>query len=274
MFIRKLFTKLLKQTQNVLNLREMSSPASKVMSSTFGHKTCPQKTQNYTTIVCEGNIGSGKTTFLQHFNQMSESTVKQTEVLSEPIEKWRNVRGLNLFQLLCDDTKRWSFAFQSYVQLSMLELHQKQPISTDITIKLMERSLYSARFCFVENLFRNKLLKHEEYVILDEWFQYIVNNEHNVNVDLIIYLRTDPEVVYERILKRGRNEEKNITLDYLKSLHELHEEWLLNRSKFAIPAPVITIDANSNLEEVKRLYDTHSQNILNGNAIKELNICN
>jgi deoxyadenosine/deoxycytidine kinase len=229
-----------------------------------------KKSKNLTTIVVEGNIGSGKTTFLEHFSNMSQSTQRQTEVLSEPIEKWRNVRGINLFELLYEDINRWCFPFQSYVQLSMLELHQKEPKTNDISIKLMERSIYSARYCFVENLFRTNRLKPEEYNILDEWFKYIVNNEHNVSVDLIIYLKTDPEVVYQRIKKRGRNEEKNITLNYLKCLHELHEQWLYKKSEFAIPAPVLTIDANSDLEQVKLLYDKHSQNILNAN---ERNFC-
>lgn len=232
-----------------------------------------KKSKNLTTIVVEGNIGSGKTTFLEHFSTISQSTQRHTEVFGEPIEKWRNVRGINLFELLYEDINRWCFPFQSYVQLSMLEIHQKEPKTNDISIKLMERSIYSARYCFVENLFRTNRLKPEEYIVLDEWFKYIVNNERNVNVDLIIYLKTDPEVVYERIKKRGRNEEKNITLNYLKSLHELHEQWLYKKSEFAIPAPVLIIDANSDLEQVKRLYDKHSQNILNGNTINERNVC-
>jgi len=52
-----------------------------------------------------------------------------------------------------------------------------------------------------------------------------------------VYLRTDPEVVYDRICQRGRSEEKSISLNYLKSIHELHEDWLI-RKKFFLPAPV------------------------------------
>ena len=52
-----------------------------------------QKNRPFTVIV-EGNIGSGKTTFLNYF-----SNFKDVEVLQEPIDRWRNVQGHNL--LVC-----------------------------------------------------------------------------------------------------------------------------------------------------------------------------
>lgn len=50
-----------------------------------------------------------------------------------------------------------------------------------------------------------------EYIVLDEWFKWIIGNER-IKVDLIVYLKTDPQVVYERIKKRSRSEEVGITL--------------------------------------------------------------
>lgn len=44
------------------------------------------------TVLIEGNIGSGKTTFLNHFQQFQEKIC----LITEPVEKWRNVRGVNL----------------------------------------------------------------------------------------------------------------------------------------------------------------------------------
>ena len=72
------------------------------------------------TIIVEGNIGAGKTTFLQIFEQCcARASMPPPLVVPEPINLWRNVGGVNVFQLLADDPKRWSFAFQSYVQLTM-----------------------------------------------------------------------------------------------------------------------------------------------------------
>lgn len=43
------------------------------------------------TVCVEGNIGSGKTTFLSHFKKFDNITV-----LEEPVELWRDVSGANL----------------------------------------------------------------------------------------------------------------------------------------------------------------------------------
>lgn len=44
------------------------------------------------TVLIEGNIGSGKTTFLNHFQQFQDKIC----LITEPVEKWRNVKGVNL----------------------------------------------------------------------------------------------------------------------------------------------------------------------------------
>ena len=49
-----------------------------------------------------------------------------------------------------------------------------------------------------------------------------------------IYLRTDPEKCLERIHKRGRREEQSIDLDYLKSIHDVHEDWLTRKNCFVV----------------------------------------
>lgn len=41
-----------------------------------------------------------------------------------------------------------------------------------------------------------------------------------------VYLKTDPEVAYQRIKTRNRSEEKDVPFEYIKHLHELHEKWL------------------------------------------------
>lgn len=75
-------------------------------------------------VIVEGNIGSGKTTFLNIFANSSSITKIEDRpfIVPEPIEAWRNVNGQNVFQLLAEDTKRWCFTFQSYVQLTMAKV--------------------------------------------------------------------------------------------------------------------------------------------------------
>ena len=98
------------------------------------------------TVIIEGNIGCGKSTLLQHLAQIPD-----TETFQEPVTEWRDVRGHNTLGLMYEDPKRWSFTFQSYVQLTMMKLHEKKA-SNPKAIKIMERSLYSSQYCFAENL--------------------------------------------------------------------------------------------------------------------------
>ena len=61
------------------------------------------------TVAVEGNIGSGKSTFLEHFEKYSS----QVELLPEPVESWRNLGGHNLLQQMYEEPGRWSFLFQT-----------------------------------------------------------------------------------------------------------------------------------------------------------------
>merc|ERR1719150_2873527 len=128
---------------------------------------------------------------------------------------------------------------------------------------MMERSLLSARYAFVENLFNSGLMQESEYLVLSEWFNFLVScPQMNFHVDQIIYLRTEPEVVFERIKNRNRSEENTIPLQYLKELHDLHEEWLVHQTKIKPQAPVTIIDVNGNLEDLSEKYLKCRQEIL------------
>jgi deoxyadenosine/deoxycytidine kinase len=50
----------------------------------------------------------------------------------------------------------------------------------------------------------------------------------------IIYLRSTPTICADRIKIRNREEEKNITLQYLQELHSAHELWLMNKPNVLI----------------------------------------
>lgn len=213
------------------------------------------------------------------------------KVYTEPVDLWRNLNGHNLLEYMYKDPSRYSFAFHSYVQLTMLENHNKvsncflpkngkekinfededdsenvNPTNLNdekFNINVMERSLYSAKYCFLENIYKSGNMQAVEYEILDKWFNWMIK-EHDCNLDLIFYLRTSPETCYNRLNMRGRPEETtSIKLDYLQNLHDLHESWLINPtdhpSSFLInsaniyrPSNIIVIDADQSLENVCR----------------------
>ncbi|KAK2192258.1 hypothetical protein NP493_35g00018 [Ridgeia piscesae] len=207
------------------------------------------------TVSVEGNIGCGKSTLLSYFE--SCSTV---EPLKEPVEQWTNVQGHNALDLLYKDPARWSFSFNNYAMLTRLQMHKYVTVKP---VKMLERSLYSTRYVFVQNGFNNNILTGLEYAVLTEWFEHLVASQ-NINVDLFVYLRAPPEVCYERIKMRNRKEESTVPLQFIEELHELHEDWLIEQNHFKVPGPVLVLDATHELPEMKQLYEENKQRILCG----------
>ncbi|XP_004625973.1 thymidine kinase 2, mitochondrial isoform X2 [Octodon degus] len=205
-------------------------------------------------VICvEGNIASGKTTCLEFFSNTAD-----VEVLMEPVPKWRNVRGHNPLGLMYRDASRWGLTLQTYVQLTMLDQHTRPQVSP---VRLMERSIHSARYVFVENLYKSGKMPEVDYVILSEWFDWIMKNI-NVSVDLIVYLRTTPETCHQRLKMRCREEEKVIPLEYLEAIHQLYEEWLVTGSLFPVTAPVLVIEADHNMEKMLQILEQNRARIL------------
>uniref|UniRef100_A0A2K5PH83 Deoxynucleoside kinase domain-containing protein n=1 Tax=Cebus imitator TaxID=2715852 RepID=A0A2K5PH83_CEBIM len=178
----------------------------------------------------------GKTTCLEFLSK----------VLREPMSKWRNVHGHNPLCLMYHDASHWGLTLQKYVQLTMLDMHTRPQMSS---VRLMERSIRSARYIFVENLYRSSgKMPEMDYIVLSEWFDWILRNM-DVSVDLIVYLQTNPE-------------EKVIPLEYLKAIHHLHEKWLIKGSLFPVAAPVLVIEADHHMEKILELFEQNWDRIL------------
>lgn len=216
--------------------------------------------RRWLTVSVEGNIGSGKSTFIQHFGKLGE-----VEAVSEPVEKWRNLHGHNLFKLMYDNPVRWSHTFQTYVQLTMAQSHL-QPCTAPV--KLMERSIHSARYIFVENMYQSGVMSEAEYHVYNEWYKAILGYV-DCGVDLIVYLRTNPELVHARIKDRARDEEQQIPLEYIKALHSSYENWIFEE-KYPLLAPVLVIDANDELSTMYKKYKHYTNMILRRKAMLNL----
>ena len=79
----------------------------------------------------------------------------------------------------------------------------------------------------------------------------------------LVYLRATPETCLERIQARHRSEEGSIDLDYLRTLHDRHEDWLVrqNRAHASLPS-VLIVDANQNQESVYTDTNAHLRNLV------------
>ena len=74
----------------------------------------------------------------------------------------------------------------------MLQNHTQH---CDRPVKMMERSLYSAKYCFVENLRKTQKMAESEYQVLTSWFDFLLGcKEIDLSVDLIVYLKVNLNV--------------------------------------------------------------------------------
>jgi deoxyadenosine/deoxycytidine kinase len=157
-------------------------------------------------ITIDGNIGSGKSTILNYLHSNYNIYIDL-----EPIDKWKTFLD-NIY-----NNKNNYFNFQIRVWLDRSWIQEKD-YNTNI---IMERSPYFIRNTFNKYMYENNLITIQENNIINELYNKtdIIWNSNNY-----IYLKSDPEKCLERINIRGRENEKNITLEYLKSIHKYHED--------------------------------------------------
>ena len=156
-------------------------------------------------ITIDGNIGCCKTSILNYFHKNYRLAIDL-----EPVDSWTEYLA-NLY-----NTTNSSYDFQIKVWVDRCWIQEKTNMSV-----LMERSPYFIKNVFVKKAFYDKSINEMEYNNIIKL--------HKTTDDLwkpngYIYLRSDPEKCLQRINKRGRFAEKNIQLEYIQSIHDLHEK--------------------------------------------------
>jgi deoxyadenosine/deoxycytidine kinase len=210
-------------------------------------------------LIVEGNIGAGKSTFLKLIGKRLNA-----QLVYEPIDKWQNVSGENILEHFYKDTQRWAYTFQTFAFITRVIAQQEQAKTNICPMQVLERSVYSDRYCFAKNCFELGLMTALEWKLYQEWFSWLVEN-YAPRPDAFIYLKTDPEVCYERLLKRNRSEEAGVGLDYLRLVHNKHEEWLIHKkdvSDAIARAPVLSLECNEDFESNNEAQEMHLSRIL------------
>jgi deoxyadenosine/deoxycytidine kinase len=181
-------------------------------------------------ISIDGNIGSGKSTL---FNNLKEYYRDNDNIIffEEPIEEWMNLvddENNSMLQKFYNDKNRYSFSFQIMVFITIFSKLRKLVNENPNKIIITERSLLTSKFVFAEMLYQNGHLEKTEYLI----FEKLVNEFiEEIPVDYIIYLKSDPELCYNRIQERNRSGENNIDIFYLINL-ELYHNLFIERREY------------------------------------------
>lgn len=218
-------------------------------------------------ISIEGNIGSGKSTFV---NLLKNKYKNNNEIyfLDEPVEIWKTIKDENNIDILTkfyNDTKKYAFSFQMMAYITRISLLRQEIKKNPNRIFITERSIYTDREVFAKMLFDDNMIESINYQIYNKWFnEFSEIPEKNIK---IFFVKTNPLICLNRIIKRNRPGE-DINLDYLKNCNEYHENWLKNKNKVVL---------NGNLDRTKEdyqewlsIFDNSINKLLNNNKINKL----
>ena len=184
----------------------------------------------------EGNIGVGKTTFINMVKQLHKT--REIIVLEEPVAEWlsiKNNENKTILELFYADQNKYAFSFQMMAYISRIALLKQTIREHPQAIIITERSVYTDKHVFAKMLFDEGKIEKVNYEIYNKWFEHFIED---VPISKIIYLRCTPAIAHSRVIKRERPGE-TITLDYLTKCHRYHEEWIEQST-----VPYIILDAN------------------------------
>lgn len=195
----------------------------------------------------EGNIGSGKSTFIEFLQTYIQDKNLDADVLLEPVEEWESTQdssGKNILQHYYQDQVKYGFAFQINALISRVKKIDERIKSSSKKIHFIERSIFTDKNVFLESNYRAGNITEIEYVIYHQWFNWILD-KFDMIPDGFIYLNTNASICADRINVRNRSGEEGIPLSYLETLETYHNQWL-EKEEHINKIPVCRIDSNQN----------------------------
>jgi deoxyadenosine/deoxycytidine kinase len=193
-------------------------------------------------IVVQGNIGSGKSTFVEKLKTRYGGR-KDICFLQEPVNEWLTIKdkqGVNILENYYKDQPKYAFMFQMMAYISRLAMLKRAIESNEYQYIITERCLNTDRNVFCKMLYDDGLIEDIGYQIYNKWFDEF-NNFNTVDY-IHVYLKTDPIVSKKRVDKRARAEE-SIPIEYLTKCHEYHDKWLLTSDQ-----KVVLLDSNQDTD--------------------------
>ena len=158
-----------------------------------------------------GNIGVGKTELTTRLSAELGWMAYYEPVIQNPY--------LDDFYA---DMSRWSFHLQIYF-LSERFKAQVQIGSSALPF-IQDRTIYEDAEIFARTLHEQGSMTEVDYRNYTSLFHVLVSFLRKP--DLIIYLKASPEVLMERIARRGRVSEQSIASDYIARLNGAYDDWM------------------------------------------------
>ena len=225
---------------------------------------------NSTIVSIDGNIGSGKSTLLAKLKEHYDGNT-HVLFLKEPVDDWEKIQdenGVTMLEKFYEDQEKYSFPFQMMAYVSRLKVlrdAKKMIIGEYLKhmdnkpyIIISERSLYTDKMVFAKMLYDSKKIEEVNYKIYLSWFDTFAEE---FPVHKTVYVKTYPEKCHLRILKRSRDGESNIPLEYLDNCSKYHDNMLDTSSADCVCHDQLILDGNIDIYENVNQVDKWIQEI-------------
>ncbi len=166
------------------------------------------KTPRY--IAIEGPIGVGQSSLAKLLAQKYASRLVKEEVAGNPF-----------LERFYENPRKFAFQTQLFFLLSRYR-QQRELAQGD----LFEAGLVCDYILAKDKIFALINLEDDEVSLYESIYKLLVSTLPKP--DLVIYLQARPEVLLSRVRKRGIAYERNISLDYLRTLSDAYNEYFFH----------------------------------------------
>lgn len=161
-------------------------------------------------IAIEGPIGVGKSSLAKILAQKYASRLVKEEVAGNPF-----------LERFYENPRKFAFQTQLFFLLSRYR-QQRELAQGD----LFEGGLVCDYILAKDKIFALINLEDDEVSLYESIYKLLVSTLPKP--DLVIYLQARPEVLLSRVRKRGIAYERNISLDYLRTLSDAYNEYFFH----------------------------------------------
>ena len=203
-------------------------------------------TPNIKNVVIDGLIFAGKTTAISNLKtrlSSFESVDTTFNFFEEPVESWINEGWLEKYY---SNISKFASSFQ--IRIIMSHIQQKNEIEeinrsqeSKNIVNICERSAITTLNVFSKMLVVDGVLDEIEFKLHEQMIEMFKYKKP----DMLIYLNIDPEIALRRNLKRMRNGESNIKIEYLRKLNQAYLNELENLAE-----NIIVIDGTLDEAEI------------------------
>lgn len=179
-------------------------------------------------IAIVGGIAVGKSTILKDLSKNLDNCLSIEEDVSQNI----------FLPDFYEDMKKW--AFHSRISTMAMIANNYLNIQNNLEAKvvLMDRCL-DELITFAQLHYDKGNMSDKEFDVYKMLYNSIV--KFAPPIDLFLYVNCSPENSMERIKKRNRSFEQDITIEYIKKLNGYYDRWIMSLN----PQKVVSLNTDS-----------------------------